>query len=215
MKVSEILFNRAEGLWREAAEKPFINEMAKGSLSHRRYKNYMLQDYLYLKEYIRLLEEISEMAEDTGLKEFLAEIIRQTEDETYRVHLPNMRKLGIDDAEVAACEMSVVLKEYLAYMRKQAHESGVAAGLCALLQCSWVYAYIARKVGEKRAGEIASSPYKSWFEAYNSDEYRKGNNEWIEVLDRNTAESDKENIEMLCGIFTECAKYENRFWDEL
>ena len=92
---------------------------------------------------------------------------------------------------------------------------GIAAGLTALLQCSWVYAYIGQSVTARYADEVAVSPYRSWFGAYTSDEYLKSNREWIEWLDGETKGIGEEETENLCKIFETCAGYENRFWDAL
>ena len=47
MKLSEILHTKVEDLWKEAAAKPFVIEMAQGSLTPDLFRHYMLQDYLY------------------------------------------------------------------------------------------------------------------------------------------------------------------------
>ena len=58
MKTTERLFARVEGLWREALEKPFVVEMADGTLSAERFRYYMVQDALYIGDYIGILELI-------------------------------------------------------------------------------------------------------------------------------------------------------------
>ena len=48
MKFSEMLHAGADDLWREAADKPFVREMALGTLTENKFRNYMILDYLYL-----------------------------------------------------------------------------------------------------------------------------------------------------------------------
>ena len=64
MKLSEILFANTREIWDEACEKDFVVQMAKGTLSHERFKNYMIQDYLYLLDYIEILCFIRNQTED-------------------------------------------------------------------------------------------------------------------------------------------------------
>ena len=64
MKTSERLFARVEGLWREALEKPFVTEMADGSLCAERFRYYMRQDALYIGDYIGILELIRRKVEE-------------------------------------------------------------------------------------------------------------------------------------------------------
>ena len=215
MKLSEILENRVRTLWAEAAEKPFVREMAMGTLSEDRFRNYMIQDYLYLLDYIELLEKNREAAGEQSLKDFLTQVISETEDETYRVHVPNMKNIGIREEEISGCERPLVITEYVAYMQAQLENEGLLAGLAALLQCSWVYAFLGEVLTERYAEEIAVSPYKSWFDAYACTEYVEANQRWIDVLDREGAQISPEETETLCRIFETCAEYENRFWDSL
>lgn len=215
MKLSEILYERVVDLWNEATEKPFVNEMAEGTLDGRRFRYYMLQDYLYLLDYIDILKITRSGAPDPNLIEFLTATIRQTTHETECVHLPNMKRIGVTDEEIASCKKSKVISDYVAYMREQLDRKGMIAGLTALLQCSWAYAYIGQVMKEKYADEIPTSPYRSWFDSYVDDSYVKANQRWIAVMDREAEGIDGEEVEELCKVFRTCAEHENLFWDAL
>ena len=214
MKLSEVLYTKVNDLWKEAAAKPFVVEMAKGSLDPELFRYYMLQDYMYLKEYIDILNRTLKCTADPGLQVFLCNVIKETEKETERVHLPNLKKIGISDAEIENAGKAQVIVDYLAYMRQQP-EKGVVAGLTALLQCSWVYAFIGQALTEEYGDEIDLSPYKNWFDAYTCKEYIEANKAWIDMVDYETEGISREETDRLCVIFETCARYENRFWDEL
>ena len=170
---------------------------------------------MYLLDYIDILNCTLKLTADPGLQVFLRGIIRGTENETKQVHLPNMKKIGITGDEVRQCAKVQVITEYADYMKMQLQEHGLIAGLTALLQCSWVYAYIGQTVTERYADEVAASPYRSWFDAYTNDEYINTNRKWIDWLDEETKELGEAETEKLCEIFKTCAGFENRFWDVL
>ena len=215
MKLSDTLYKGAEHLWKEASEKPFVVQMAKGMLDPERFRHYMMQDYLYLLDYIGILTQTEERAADPGLQVFLRDLIVATKEETERVHVPNMREIGIRDEDLEDCEEEAVISEYVGYMKRQLEEKGLIAGLTALLQCSWVYAYIGQILTERYPEDIAASPYRSWFEAYTCREYIESNQKWIDVLDREAEGVGPEGRETLGQIFQKCAEYENRLWDVL
>ena len=215
MNLSQLLSARAKSLWKEAAEKPFVTEMARGCLSKDRFRRYMLQDYLYFLDYIDILTCMLSYTEDPELQAFLRGIIRGTEKETGLVHLPNMEKMGISREEIEQCEKAEVLSEYVDYMKRALQDGGLAAGLTALLQCSWVYAYIGQTVTSQYADEIEDSPYKGWFDAYTIKDYISANQAWIDLVDRETADISEERADQLCEVFVTCAGFENRFWDYL
>ncbi|HAG70376.1 MAG TPA: hypothetical protein DCL38_10465 [Lachnospiraceae bacterium] len=215
MKLSDILYEAAVDLWEQAADKPFVKEMALGTLDEGRFRNYMLQDYLYLLDYTDLLRFIRERTEDPGLLDFLQSVIRETEKETYRVHVPHMKKLGVSDEEIADAIRLPVIGEYTGYMLSRVREDGLFAGLAALLQCSWLYAYIGERTVLRYPRETAASPYSFWFDAYTCKAYTDANRLWIEVLDRETDSIEPDTVSLLSKIFRTCAGYENRLWDEL
>lgn len=213
--LSSILFEKTWPLWAESAGKEFVRAMADGTLGAERFREYMLQDYLYLHDYIDILKRIRGYAEDTGLEDFLDSVIRETENELYRMHIPSMKRIGIDDEEIRNCALMPEFRNYIDYMREQLEDKGLLAGLTALLQCSWNYAYVAQLLTERYPDEIAASPYRSWFEAYTCAEYLEANQNWIDVLDGRTAGISGEVAEDLARIFETCARYENSLWDAL
>ena len=215
MKFSEKLHTGVEDLWREAAGKPFVREMALGTLTEKRFRNYMIQDYLYLLDYIEILSFIRSQTGDEDLRRFLLAVINETENETYRVHLPHMKKIGVSDEEIAAAVRLQVISEYTEYMREQVREHGFLAGLTALLQCSWLYAYIGEKMTAECSEEIAASPFRFWFDAYTCKEYIEANQMWIDTLDRETEGITGGTAMLLKNIFRTCAEYENKLWDAL
>ncbi len=231
MKLTNILALKAQSEWEKAVNQNFVNEMALGTLSPERFSNYMMQDYLYLLDYIDILNLTRDLAaseeenfpdkagsapaDPANLCTFLDKIIEDTQNETYRVHIPNMKKIGISDAEMASCKKADIIVDYVAYMKKCLTENGLLAGLTALLQCSWVYAYIGEKMLETHSADIAASPYKCWFGAYACKEYVDSNNMWIDFLDKKTTHISEEETGKLCEIFETCAKFENKFWEVL
>lgn len=215
MKFSDKLYDGVIDLWLEAVDKPFVKEMAEGTLDEDLFRNYMIQDYLYLLEYIDILGLIYDLAEGEDLRDFLQVVIKETENETYRVHLPHMRKMGVSDEEIDGTIRSKAISEYTGYMREKVKEHGLLAGLTALLQCSWLYAFIGKKAVAEKTDAISKSPYRFWFDAYTCTDYIDANQMWIDTVDRETKGISIDEEAQLTGIFMTCAGYENRLWDEL
>lgn len=215
MKLSEILYSRTIELWKISAEKPFVMEMAKGTLSDSKFRSYTLQDYLYLMDYIDILKKIKSLSQEDDVTEFLCAIIDETMQEAERVHLPNIKKVGIKDEEIVKSNELPAISNYLGYMEKCLDEYGLMGGLTALLQCSWLYAYIGETVKEKYSAEVETSKYKSWFEAYSCQGYIDANQMWIDILDKQSVGISEAETEKMCQIFKQCAIYENELWDAL
>lgn len=215
MKLSEILFSRTKRLWHASAAKPFVMDMVIGTLDDLKFRQYTLQDYLYLLDYIEILDRLRGLAQNDEVTDFLCRIIEETSDEAKRVHLPNIKKMGIRAEEITRDNELGVVSDYVDFMRRCIDDKGLLGGLTALLQCSWVYAYTAETLMRKYPEEIAVSKYRFWFESYSCQSYLDANRMWIDTLDKQSAGIDKDMTEKLCRIFEKCALYENSLWDAL
>ncbi len=211
MKFSEKLAETVKGGWEQAVAQPFVQEMAAGTLAPARFRYYMLQDYYYLQEYIKILAVIRSHANTEEVLAFVDGTTEVVKEELQHVHIPNMKELGITAEQIETTGLSEAGKNYLAYLYQTA-DGPALYGLTALLQCSWLYAHIARVWTDKSADTIATSPYRSWFEAYTSEGYVAGNDAWIDLVDRLTEGANDPEREKLCEIFKTCAGHENNFW---
>ena len=215
MKISDMLYQAAPDLWDEAADKPFVKAMAEGSLDEGLFRRYMIQDYLYLAEYIEILNMTKAYSESKELTDFIDSAVIGTENEIKRVHIPNMKKIGITDEEIKAAQMNEVISDYISYMKSCLNGYGLLAGLSALLQCSWVYAYISDADTKKYAKEIKISEHKDWFFEYTSQNYTDANRKWVDIIDKISESREQSELENIKKIFMKCAEFENRFWDSL
>ena len=219
MKVSELLFNDAKELWDASMEKDFLLQMAHGTLPPERFRNYMLQDYLYLQGYLKVIELTKAQAKCPEQIAFLDGMLQDAREEMLKVHVPNMKQLGITEEDMHTAVLNDVSRAYLEYMQTQVTEGTLLLGLVVLLNCSWEYAYLAKMMLKCYPDDIMRSPYRSWFFAYGSETYEKSNQAMIDFVDGIAGEpniglSNKETKE-LCRVFKECSSYEDRLWDAL
>ena len=54
MKFSEELFEEVKELWDRYLEHPFVKGIGEGTLDKEKFKKYLIQDYLYLKDYAKV-----------------------------------------------------------------------------------------------------------------------------------------------------------------
>lgn len=71
MKLSEKLYEYSKDIWDEYLKHPFILEMAYKTLDVEKYKYYMIQDYLYIKDYIKIFADIILKSDNLNDIEFL------------------------------------------------------------------------------------------------------------------------------------------------
>ena len=99
-KLSQRLHACVQDIWPRYLTHPFVTQMADGTLPAEKFRYYMLQDYLYLKDYVKIFAAILQKADDFEQIRFLSEELANTIDETFRTHLPYMQRLGVTDDEI-------------------------------------------------------------------------------------------------------------------
>ena len=101
VKLSERIYERAKALWPRYLTHPFVTEMADGTLPREKFRYYMVQDYLYLRDYVKIFAAILQKTDDFEQIRFLSGEMANTIDETFRTHLPYMKRLGVTEEEIA------------------------------------------------------------------------------------------------------------------
>ena len=171
-KLSQKIAVLAEKLWPRYLCHPFITHMADGTLPLEKFRYYMLQDYLYLRDYTKILAAILQKADTFEQIRFLSGEIESTLGETYRTHIPYMQRLGITEEEICQAHTHIDNCAYSHYMLCETQNGNVLTGLVALLNCSWSYAYIAEQMVKRYPNALQNENYGSWFAGYVSEEYR-------------------------------------------
>ncbi len=213
MKLTEKLYESAKDIWTQYLSHPFIREMAEGSLPVEKYRYYMLQDYAYLRDYIKIYAILISKSNDFKEIEFLCDSMMATLRETSRVHVPYMKQLGITEQSIREVVPHIENSSYTHYMICESQSRDILCGLVALLNCSWTYAYIAEHITEQYPYAVKHKIYGSWFAGYTCDDYRDTNQALIDIVDRMSAKINEDETRTLCEIFTKCSMYELKFWN--
>ena len=206
VKLSQTLYARAEKIWPRYLCHPFVTQMADGTLPPEKFRYYMLQDYLYLKDYVKIFAAIIQKADDF-------EQIRFLSGETFRTHIPYMKRLGITEEEIHSARPHMDNNAYTHYMLWEAQTGDVLTGLVTLLNCSWSYAYIAEQMVQRYPQALQNKTYGAWFAGYLSEEYRKANQDLIDRIDALAASISPQEENRLCELFEKCCLFDLRFWD--
>lgn len=128
VKLSERIYERAKALWPRYLTHPFVTEMADGTLPKEKFRYYMVQDYLYLRDYVKIFAAILQKTDDFEQIRFLSGEMANTIDETFRTHLPYMKRLGVTEEEIADARPHIDNSAYSHYMLCEAPGGGCADG---------------------------------------------------------------------------------------
>ena len=183
MKTSERLLNASKTIWDAYNEHPFVLGIQNGTLERDKFRYYIMQDFLYLKDYAKTYAVGVAKAKSVETANLFAKYINVMNGEL-DVHKGYMGKFAVTQEEIDAMKPSLDNLSYTSYMVRVAYDES----------------------------EVEVLFYGDWIRGYASDGYAAGNVILIETLDRLSAHYTEERLRHLEDIFIACSRYEMAFW---
>lgn len=213
MKISEYLLKEVEHIWDKYVDHPFVKQIGDGSLPKEKFEKYLIQDYLYLKEYSKVFCMGVIKAKTMDEMRFFYKSIKGTMEDETAVHIEYLKKFGIKETEIESMDMNLVTTSYISYMQALALTGDLEDIVATTLPCTWSYNYIGKYLKDEYSDCLEGNYYKEWIDTYASEGYCQFTQEWIEYIDLLCADITEEKKESIKEIFIKSSLYELEFWN--
>lgn len=211
MSLSAELRRDALPLWDAQLEHPFVRGLGDGTLDEARFKRWVLQDYLYLREYARVFAWAAAKADRLESMGWYASMLDLTLNTEMDLHRSYARRFGLEPADLEAEPMWPTTRAYTDFLVRTAADGDMADLLAALLPCAWGYVHVARHLAAGDPPEDAR--YADWIAQYASDEFAEAA-DWLKAeLDRVGGSADAAKRDRLREIFRISSAWEGLFWE--
>lgn len=189
---------------------PFNRELAAGTLSRERFRQYIIQDAHYLLAYGRALAAAAAKADHAdGVVQF-AEAARTAVAVERSLHDSFMRDYGITPADFAATPLSPACHHYTQFLVATAWSAPYPVVLASLLPCYKIYAEVGLAI---HASARRPNPYEAWIETYSSREFLDAVQAVCDTLDRVAQAADPITRRQMHAAYAMGARLEWMFWD--
>ena len=212
MRTPERLLAAAVEIWQAYNEHPFVLGIQNGTLPEEKFRFYIIQDYLYLEDFVKTLAVGVAKAKNLKTINLFAKYISVINGEL-DVHNGYLTKLGVTQEEIASTPRALDNLSYTSYMLRVAYEEGEAEILAAILSCACSYEIIAKNIVKNNPSSINDEFYGDWIQEYISDDYAEENVILLKELNRLTETYTEQQIQHLIDIFVACSRYELAFWE--
>lgn len=212
MKFSERLYEKLQPIWRKNHSHPFVREMGAGTLDKKKFRFYMIQDYLYLIDYSKLFALGAVKATSIKDMEVFSALLNATMNEEMSLHRQYAARFGISSEELENASPSPITLAYTHYMLHSAQNRTLADLVAALLPCAWSYWEIGKELSQI-PGAIDHDLYGEWIKMYSSAEFGEHAKWCIDLLDRLAADLPEIELLKLEEIFLNTTRYEYMFWN--
>lgn len=211
MALVDDLYAAAEPLWRAQLDHPFVRGLGDGTLDEERFKRWVLQDYLYLKEFARIFAWAVAKADRLESMGWYAGVLHLTLNTEMSLHRAYAARFGITPERLEAEPMWPTTRAYTDFLVRTAADGDMPDLLAALLPCAWGYVYIAKALA---AGDPPEDRrYADWIAQYASEEFADAARWLRDELDRVAGDAGPERRRRLEEIFVLSSRYEGRFWE--
>lgn len=211
MAFTDELYEAAADIWAAQVEHPFVAGLGDGTLEEERFKRWVRQDYLYLKEFARVFAWAVAKADRLASMSWYASVLDLTLNTEMDLHRQYAARFGISHEELEAEPMWPTTRAYTDFLVRTAADGDMTDLLAALLPCAWGYCHVARKLAARSRPE--DQRYVDWIEQYASEEFDQAA-EWLRTeLNRLVEGAGSGKRERLEELFVVSSQYEWMFWE--
>jgi thiaminase (transcriptional activator TenA) len=189
---------------------PFLTGLTDGSLPHRTFAFYVVQDALYLGQYAQALAAVASRAPDNAGTEMFARHAAAAVAVERALHGSLLADLGIDPASVDAAEPAPTTLAYTSYLLAAVRGGSYADGIGTVLPCYWIY----WEVGKELLRRGSPDPrYQRWIDVYGGEEFGESVRAVLAVADEMGPGLAPPERARVHRHFRTTSRYEWMFWD--
>ncbi len=192
---------------------PFIMGIKNGDLDREKFKKYLVQDSLYLKDYGKVYASVFLKMDRIEDLQFLHTCIGVVVADETNMHTQYLKDYGLDVYKVDNEPVAPENRAYLDYMLSYANGSDVRKTFMSALPCTLTYEYIGKTLKEITGDTLKDNYFKPWIEAYASEGFEDFSVRSVELIDRLCADCTDDEMGELIDIYVEACRHEMNFWD--
>ncbi|KAI6784751.1 uncharacterized protein J7T54_007844 [Emericellopsis cladophorae] len=199
-------------IWDRFVHHPFVMAMGDGSLPLDSFKNYMIQDYLYLIHFARATAlgayKSKNMTDISRASEIVAHIMTET-----KLHIKYCESFGMSLEQMESTEEHQACTAYTRYVVDVGQSEDWLALQVAQAPCLLGYAAVARMLHRHPETKRKDNTYWEWIENYIAEDYSEAVRLGSDLLEEHAALQSPTRVEELVKIFVHATKMEIGFWE--
>lgn len=198
-------------LWEAAAKEDFLKEMGEGTLDRNRFLDYIIQDSLYLRDYLRAFAMGIVKASSLKEMQVFYSVLGFVNDSENATRLAYLADGGLTDAEVENMAKKPACRAYTDFLMNTAAAEDIPEILMAVMPCMLGYYYVFRELLASCPG-VTGGYYAPLVADYTSSAYGECCRVWTDYCNSVCEGLPEERKEKLIAIFREASRHELFFW---
>ncbi len=209
-RFSNELWASIDSIYSAIVAHPFVSGLTDGTLDDETFRQYAIQDAIYLQAFARSIAATAAKAPRDVWAETLAEHARFMLVGERSLHEGFFSGWGLTEDDVYSTPPSPTCLAYTSYLLRVAFSGTFEESLAALLPCYWIYWEVGKLLEQSGS---QNELYSKWIAMYASDEFAGPVQTVIAMLDDAVADLPESRRSQLREHFFNTSRYEWMFWD--
>lgn len=198
--------------WDDYIQHDFIKQLAAGTLAPDSFRHYLVQDYLYLIHYTRVMA-LSVYKSDTLAQMRVGQAgINAMLDLEIGMYQGFCLQWGIALEQVESTPESTVTIAYSRYILDVAMSGSLTELYAAIAPCLMGYGEIGKRL--KDQGFVASNPYQPWIDVFSSDNFQAITAQNEAQINTLLAQASPTQAQQFQQLFNAASRMEVNFWQQ-
>ena len=198
-------------LWRAAADEDFLTGMGEGTLDRQAFLDYIVQDSLYLRDYLKAYAMALFKSQTLRQMQVFYSVLGYVNDGENATRLRHLSEAGLTDDDVDTMEKKPACAAYTDFLLRVAREEDVPEIVMAVMPCMVGYRFVFEEL-LRRCPAVLEGPYAPLVRDYTAPEYAAACAEWTDFTNALCAPLPAERRAHLIDLFVQASAHELYFW---
>ena len=198
-------------LWRAAADEDFLTGMGEGTLDRQAFLDYIVQDSLYLRDYLKAYAMALFKSQTLRQMQVFYSVLGYVNDGENATRLRYLSEAGLTDDDVDTMEKKPACAAYTDFLLRVAREEDVPEIVMAVMPCMVGYRFVFEEL-LRRCPAVLEGPYAPLVRDYTAPEYAAACAEWTDFTNALCAHLPAEHRAHLIDLFVQASAHELYFW---
>ncbi|MCL4318294.1 MAG: thiaminase II [Firmicutes bacterium] len=195
--------------WQRIRQHPFVTALGKGDLSLEKFRYFIGQDRVYLKDFSKVLATLAALAPDSTAARTMLRHADTVFSVEQSLHDSVGEQMGLRAMDLQDVEADFVTKAYQDHLVRTVGEGSFITGLAAVLPCYWTYSALGRELSQN--GKPGNALFVEWIDTYAAEQYRRSVEEVGALWESYSGDlPDTHTLEVYDWSMT----YERLFWEQ-
>ena len=198
-------------LWRAAADEDFLTGMGEGTLDRQAFLDYIVQDSLYLRDYLKAYAMALFKSQTLRQMQVFYSVLGYVNDGENATRLRYLSEAGLTDDDVDTMEKKPACAAYTDFLLRVAREEDMPEIVMAVMPCMVGYRFVFEEL-LRRCPAVLEGPYAPLVRDYTAPEYAAACAEWTDFTNALCAPLPAERRARLIDLFVQASAHELYFW---